>query len=114
MQRLKEPKTFNRPRLYYQPGCTLEDDCTDDRLRIIYPNGDTSYMQVRYHPWDLKNFGFTTLNKIVKRFDRKPCWRQHTMEWAGPIPKSARQQLLAMRKFDRGEGYKRAWFLGEL
>jgi len=89
----KEPKTWKRPRLYYQPTC----DVDRSRIRIIYPDGRSEWNSSGYHV----------------EISFPPCWSEGIIGEYGKneTPQAA---LKAMRVHDRDCGYKPAIFCGEL
>lgn len=107
IKKLKEPKRFKKPRVYYQPG----DNLNEARIRIIYPD-DT------YPDWfELKNqekiYQELVKGKLPRRLLRHtyfgtPCWHDNNMD-TGP------KCLRAMRQFDYHDcNWNKAIYLGEL
>ena len=102
----KEPKTWKRPRLYYQPT----NHIMTSRIRIIYPDGSSEWMQDCY--WEEGSYG--------------PCWATDRVTTNGPeFPgqrasgfygkhKTPRAALVAMRTYDEIKDWKPAIFCGEL
>jgi hypothetical protein len=93
---MKQPKTFRRPRLYYQHAVNHKSD----RIRIIYPDGRSEWLRDG-DPED------TDI----------PCWAEEcrcfNYEVYGKC-KSAKESLRNMRKYDKLCGWPPANFLGEL
>lgn len=107
MKRIKEPKTFKRPRLYYQPANSEREMYRDKdqlsvydtgRLRIIYPDGKAEW-------FSLQN-DFTGDWWHDPEWE-KPCW------WS--LCTSGYEALRQMKGFDAAQrGWGRAIFFGEL
>lgn len=111
MNKPKEPKRFEYPRMYYQNpkrpffcrslGNILSaSDAGKDRLRIIYPDGICEY-QANPDFFDPDNSFF------------RPCWAPVKSDYEGKF-ESGKQALIAMRKFDEKHGFGPAIFIGEI
>lgn len=108
---MKEPKTFTRPRMYYQEGILNSTAGTmhsnNGRIRIIYPDGTCEYamdyifeenIQMNPNPADPTDYFFT---KIFK----SPCWAKSGL--------TAQEQLERMRDYD-GYYKQKSVYLGEI
>jgi hypothetical protein len=85
---MREPKTFDRPRLYYQPAANFRWG----RLRILYPDG-------------LAEYDFFSLNQDL-------CLTEDLWLTSCFQSLSGRKTLQRMREYDKN--FEPAWFLGEL
>lgn len=98
----KEPRTWRRPRLYYQeaPG----DKRHPSRIRIIYPDGKSEWFWYNSSP--------------VEVFE--PCWSESYYKSetiygeAFGQDSSPYEALCRMREYDKRNGWPPADFLGEL
>lgn len=96
---MREPKTFDRPRLYYQEARIRDKrmkDLDDSRMRILYPNGRAEFI-----------FEYQT---FLSAYDENwiiSCWYSFDND-------EGEESLNAMRSFDKKRGFKKALFLGEL
>jgi hypothetical protein len=106
----KEPRTFNYPRMYYQPGT---DESTlavaGSRVRIIYPDGRAEWCLLSSmkpsHEWadgrcDSYNEAYT--------FEEPCCYL------AGGGSAYGMVTLRIMREYDERRGFPPAEFLGEI
>ena len=89
---IKEPKTFARPRLYYQEGWDYDSYYYGPRVRIIYPSGHAKWLS------------FCTEVDLVWA---DCCWnkREYT---------SGELSLKEATRYDNFNGFSPAEFLGEL
>jgi hypothetical protein len=94
-QALKEPKTFNRPRMYARIPTHKKVDLEDCRIRIIYPNGKAEYTNCQ--SWD--NW-------------YRPCWNVVT-NTGRRRAKNGEHAVMLMKAFDFKFGHT-SLFLGEL
>lgn len=94
MRAPKEPKTFNHPRLYWQPMDLKEKGGARNcgRMRILYPNGKAN--------WAYSNSTVDVRLGIVLE-----CCFQDV---------SAHKTLAEMRKYDKDSRHPKAIFLGEI
>lgn len=99
MKKLKEPKTFKKPRAYYL-------DMSFGRLRIIYPNGKTevsgeinsnNFLGTFQHAKNMINYNYGN-----------GCWAPISGKF-----KNGHEALEAMRAYDAKYGRRRAIYLGE-
>ena len=96
---MKEPKTFNRPRVYFQ----ATDRVYTSRLRIIYPNGDAE--------WVMNSNGMLPDTKVYS-----PCWAEQygfNKDEYGHNS-SGKRAVRLMHRFDKYNGWCKAIFIGEL
>jgi hypothetical protein len=100
MTRPREPKTFKRPRLYYQEA--YDTLLLGGRIRIIYPDGLCEWLS-----WGNPEHIYA------------PCWAAikpynfYATDEYGKC-KSGRAALKRMRVYDYIQGWPPADFLGEL
>lgn len=101
---IKEPKTFKRPRLYYQDASgemRAELWFRSPRMRIIWPNGKS---QIFFAGSWRKACWASGLSVIDDGDDLEPCGKS----------KSGDHALRQMRRYDRHYNWPRAEFICEL
>lgn len=97
MKKLKEPKTFKKPRAYYL-------DVAFGRLRIIYPNGKT---EVSGYTVDSYLGTFKFAKRLAAFNYGKGCWAPLNGKF-----KKGHEALKSMRAYDKSLKIK-AIYLGE-
>ena len=106
MKKLKEPKTFNKPRAYIRvDGKNKIYSPYEIRLRIIYPDGRAEWADGIYAPADSAGF-----------INSYPCWHDNYLQggWglsSAPLM-TAEAAVKAMKKYDKEEGFK-TLYIGE-
>jgi hypothetical protein len=93
---MKEPRSFNKPRLYYQEALDRNGYQLPDRIRIIYPDGSAEW-----------GAGGQTYGS--------PCWNKR---WSAcgrrNKAKTGQQAVELMKEYDAVCNWTHADYLGEL
>jgi hypothetical protein len=101
----REPKTWKRPRLYFQFG---RDGGMFERIRILYPDGSSEYEFIDHLDADLPELFPCWAESWIRRRDYEDRERVLGLDKS---PQGARRR---MRKYDKETGLPKALFLGEL
>ena len=97
---MKEPRSFNRPRLYWRQAQGEPE--YRQRLRIIYPNGKAEWADGVF------------VKTISCWFDfMKPCWLIPALLASNSSVKSGQDAVNLMKQYDKKRGFKTV-YLGEI
>ncbi len=107
MRAPKEPKTWKRPRLYFQEA----NDNDESRIRIIYPDGKSEWM-VGSDQWENGANATCWSSKIVRLIG--PEFENQMCEGCYGKDSSPQQALARMCAYDAEMGFEPAIFCGEL